>query len=105
MGIVLLLRYTLEGLKSHLKVALGSAPLDEALKKARIELARVDNGENPAQAKAEAKAAWTVAPATDAGGSSGFQIARSPVRAVSWMPDIHPGAHQSSSPILSSSTW
>ena len=39
---------------------------------------------------------WMQTPAGDAGGFGGFQIAGSPVRVVSWMPDVEPG----STPIL-----
>jgi integrase len=41
-------------------------PLDEARKAARIKLAAVDRGEDPAQTAADARAAWTVAEAAAA---------------------------------------
>ena len=60
------IRYAIEGRERHMKIAPGSLPLDEARRKARIELAKVDAGNDPAQAKAEARAAWTLAEAAAA---------------------------------------
>ena len=49
-----------------MKLAPGSLPLGEARRKARIELTRVDAGNDPAPAKAEARTAWTLAEAAAA---------------------------------------